>query len=105
MGRETEKKLAEIERNFTQIDFQEIERMERNIDKNIVLLEDVGCLDDDIHEAITEVINEIAKDKKSSLKEKFMKMIAYLNIGNRRGFTFIYQSYDGRVKGEISGFF
>ena len=46
MGRETEKKLELIERNLTEVDIQEIKRLERNIDEHILMMEKDNLSDD-----------------------------------------------------------
>ena len=105
MGRETAEKLAIIKRNFTELDYQEIQRIQQTMDEFIVLMENADYPENEIYETIVEVINKIAGDKKIPLKEKFMKMIACLNIGNRRGFKFMFHSYDGKVNDEVRGFY
>jgi uncharacterized protein YwqG len=105
MGRETAEKLAVIERNFTELDYQEIQKIEQRMDECIVLMEKAGYPEDEIAETIVEVFDEITHNKESPLKEKYMKMIACINSGNKRGFTFMYHSYDGKVNGEVRGFY
>lgn len=101
MGRETSEKLGEIERNLTTLDIQELKRMERCIDRDISIMENERITDEEIGTRLSKLINDISQEKKSTLKEKFLKIVAYLNSGNRRGIKFIYRSYDGKVKGEI----
>lgn len=101
MGRETEKKLELIERNLTELDMQAIKRIERNIDKHIVMMEKDGLSDDEIHTTFDKLIADIAQDNKSSLKEKYLKIVAHINIGNKRGFRIMYHSYDGKINERI----
>ena len=101
MGRETVEKIGEIERNLTALDLQELKRMERSIDRYIIKMENERITDEEIGTRLGKLINDTSQDKKSTLKERFLKMVAYLNSGNRRGIKFIYRSYDGKIKGEI----
>ena len=101
MGRETEKKLGLIERNLTELDMQEIKRLERNIDEYIVMMEKDDLSDDEISTILCTLINDISQDKEYSLKQKYLKMTAYINNGNKRGFKFWYHSNDGKINERI----
>ena len=65
------------------------------------MIEKDNLSDDKISIILCKLINDISQDKEYSLKQKYLKMTAYINIGNKRGFKFWYHSYDRKINERI----